>query len=159
MTFGDVRRSGELDLLRDLLDQHGGASPEQYVAAIEASADRRVLGGDLAVRLDLLRDVDFDGDDVPTDDYEFLPGDDVDFREDQVAWDEPEVRYWDVIVRASRHDLPTDLAERYCSDHEATGSPGSSGAYIGSWVDEDRLDELTAELEDRGFTVIRDSVR
>lgn len=159
MTFGDVRRSGDLDLLRDILDQHGGASLEAYVSAIEASAGRRVSADDLTVRLGLLRDVDFDGDDRPTDDYEFLPGDDVDFREDQVAWDEPEVRYWDVIVRASRHDLPADLAERYCSDRQATGSPGSSGAYIGSWVDEDRLGEVIAELEHRGFTVVNDSVR
>ena len=55
--------------------------------------------------------------------------------------------------RATPNSLPSDLAERYCSDHYATGSPISSGALIGSWVDPSRLDELLAELAARGYVV------
>ena len=151
--IGDVRRSGDLDHLEDLLDGYGGASMEQYAAAIEVAAGLPVGGGDIAARLAALDDVDFAGVDAATDEYDYLPADDHDFREEQVAWDEPEVRYWDVISQATPNSLPSDLAERYVPDHYATGSPGSSGALMGSWVDPARLDELLAELEARGYVV------
>lgn len=154
MNFGDVRRSADLDQLKELLEDHGNASLKQYVVGIESVAGQSG-DGDIATRLASLHGFDFRGDDTATDDYEYLPGDDVDFREEQVAWDEPEVRYWDVIARATSGDLPADLAAEYCSDYHATGSPGSSGAYIGSWVDAARLDELIVEIEARGYTVNR----
>ena len=151
--IGDVRRSGDLDHLEELLDGYFGASLEQYAAAIAAAAGRPAGGGDIAVRLAMLDDVDFAGVETATDEYDRLPGDDYDVREDLVAWDEPVVRYWDVISRATPTSLPSDLAERYSSDHYATTGPWSSGALIGSWVDPARLDELLAELEARGYVV------
>ena len=150
--IGDVRRSGDLDQLEDLLDGYG-ASLEQYAAAIEMAAGLPVGGGDIAARLAALDAVDFAGFDAETDEYESLPADDHDFRDEQVAWGEPEVRYWDVISQATPNSLPSDLAERYVSDHYATGSPCSSGALIGSWADPARLDDLLAELEARGYVV------
>ena len=101
------------------------------------------------MRLRALDDFDFAGEDEAT-------GDDVDFREEQIAWDEPEVRFWDVLAGATARDLPSDLAAGYCTDQYATDSPGSSGAFINSSVDEDRLAELAAELEARGYTVLAD---
>jgi len=152
MNVGDVRRSGDLDQLEDLVGAWG-ASLEQYAAGIEAAAGRSDRSGDIAARLAALDDVDFAGVYTATDEYDVLPADDHDFREELVAWDEPEVRYWDVISQATPTSLPSDLAERYSSDHYATGSPGSSGALMGSWVDPARLDELIAELEARGYVV------
>jgi len=157
MNIGDVRRSGDLDQLEELLDGYYGVTLEQYAAAIEAAAGRSAGGGDIAARLAALDDIDFGGVETATDEYDNLPADDHDFREDQVAWDEPVVRYWDVICQATPTSLPSDLAARYCSDHYATGSPGSSGDLMGSWVDPARLDELIAELEARGYVVHRRS--
>jgi hypothetical protein len=153
MNIGDVRRSGDLDHLEELLDGYFGASLEQYAAAIEAAAGRSAGRGDIGARLAMLDDVDFAGVHTATEEYDGLPADDYDVREDLVAWDEPVVRYWDVIIRATPTSLPSDLAERYSSDHYATGSPWSSGALIGSWVDPARLDELLAELAARGYVV------
>lgn len=159
MNFGDVRRSGDMDELEELLSGYGYASPEQYVTGIERAAGRPPGSGDLSTRLQALNDVVFEGDDTATDDYDYLPGDDVDFREEQIAWDEPAVRYWDALASATARDLPSDLATEYCTDRYATGSPGSSGSFIDSSVDEDRLAELVAELEARGYAIIRDQPR
>jgi hypothetical protein len=155
MNFGDVRFAGDIDTLEDLLSAYG-ASAEQYVAAIERAAGRPPGNGELSTRLQALDDVVFAGDDTATDDYDYLPGDDHDFREEQIAWDEPAVRYWNALAGATARDLPSDLATEYCTDRYATGSPGSSGSFIDSSADPDRLAELVAELEARGYTVIRD---
>ena len=156
MNFGDVRRGGDIDELEDLLSWHGDASLEQYIAGIERAAGRPPGSGALWTRLKALDDFVFEGDDTATDDYDYLPGDDFDFREEQIPWDEPQVRFWDVLAGATARDLPSDLAAEYCTDQYATGSPGSSGAFINSSVDEDRLAELVAELEARGYTVRAD---
>ena len=158
MNFGDVRRSGDIDTLEDLLSGYG-ASPEQYIAAIERAAGRPPGSGELSTRLKAVDDFVFAGEHEVTDDYDYLPGDDVDYREEQIVWDEPVVRYWDALAGATACDLPSDLATEYCVDRYATGSPGSSGSFIDSSVDEDRLAELVAELEAWGYTVIRDQPR
>lgn len=155
MNFGDVRRSGDVDELEHLLSEYGGASPEHYVSAIERAAGRSPAAGDVVTRLKALHDCKFDGDDTATDDYECVPGDDVDFREERIAWDEPEVRYWDVIAGATARDLPSDLVAEYCINSYATGSPGSSGSFIDSSVDPQRLVDLVAQLEARGYTIHR----
>ena len=156
MNFGEVRRGGDIDELEDLLSWHGDASLEQYIAGIERAAGRPPGSGDLFMRLRALDDFDFAGEDEATDDYDYLPSDDVDLGEEQIALDEPEVRFWDVLAGATARDLPSDLAAGYCTDQYATDSPGSSGAFINSSVDEDRLAELVAELEARGYTVLAD---
>ena len=79
----------------------------------------------------------------------------MDFREERIAWDEPEVRYWDVIAGATARDLPSDLVAEYCINSYATGSPGSSGSFIDSSVDPLRLVDLVAQLEARGYTIHR----
>ena len=84
MNFGEVRRGGDIDELEDLLSWHGDASLEQYIAGIERAAGRPPGSGDLFMRLRALDDFDFAGEDEAT-------GDDVDFREEQIAWDEPVV--------------------------------------------------------------------
>lgn len=159
MNFGDVRRSGDIDELERVLSGWCGASPEQYVEAIERAAGRRPDSQDLVMRLHAVSDYAFEGERTATDEYECLPGDDEDFREEQIAWDEPEVRYWSVIAGATADDLPSDLAAEHCVDRYATGSPGSSGSFIDSSVDPDRLNELIAELEVRGYAVLRDHPR
>ena len=120
---------------------------------IERAAGRPAETGEIATRLEALRDFVFKGDDTATDDYDYLPADDVDFRDEQVAWDEPAVRYWNMIAGATARDLPSDLT-KYCADRHATGSPGSSGAFIDSSVDPDQLAVLITELEARGYTII-----
>ncbi len=158
MTFGDLRRSSDpddIEQLESLLEEWSEASLEHYLTAIERAAGQARADGGLTGRLAALSDVDFEGTDEPSDDYEYLPGDDVDFRDEQIPWDEPEVRYWDVITRASGVDLPADLVERYCTVRHATGSPGSSGSYIGTSVDESKLDELVDVLRSRSHVVVR----
>lgn len=156
MYVKDLRRPGQLEELEELLDGHFGATVEQYVAAIEAAAGRPSKGGDLAARLAALDDFEFAGDDVTTDDYDGLPADDhILDPDDGVQWGEPEVRYWDVISKATENDLPWDVDASYTADSYATGSPGSSGAHIGSFVDPDRLEELIAEVEALGYVVHR----
>ena len=155
MNFGDVRRSGDLDALEHLLSGYGEASLEDYVSAIERAAGRPSGAGDLATRLAALQDCEFGGESTATDDYDCIPGDDVEYREEQIAWDEPEVRYWNVIAGATARDLPSDLVVKYCVDSYATGSPGSSGAFIDSSVDPLRLADLVTELEARGYTIHR----
>lgn len=159
MDFGDLRRDRDIDGLERHLPGNGCDSLEQYVAGIERAAGRPPGSGEISTRLEALRDFVFDGDDTATDDYDYLPADDVDFREEQIAWDEPAVRYWNVIAPATAHDLPSDLAAEYCADRYATGSPGSSGEFIDSSVDPDRLGELIAELEARRYKIIRDQPR
>lgn len=156
MNFGDIRRSGDLDALEDLLVGYDFSSLEQYVAGIERAAGRLPGSGDPGTRLKSLDDFVFEGEREATDDYNYLPGDNEDFREEQIAWDESDVRFWGELAGATARDLPSDLAAEYCADQYATGSPVSSGAFINSSVDEDRLAELVVELEARGYTVVAD---
>lgn len=60
MNIGDVRRSGDLVQLEDLLGSYE-ASLEQYAAAIEAAVGRSAGGGDIEARLAALDDIDFTG--------------------------------------------------------------------------------------------------
>ena len=83
------------------------------MAGIEAAAGRPSEGGDLATRLAALDDFEFAGDDTETEDYDSLSAHDEDVRDEEIPWDEPAVRYWDVISNATENDLPADLAERH----------------------------------------------
>ena len=66
------------------------------------------------------------------------------------------VRFWDVLAGATARNLPSDPAAKYYVDRFATGSPGSSGSFIDSSVDPDRLADLVADLEVRGCAILRD---
>ena len=70
--FGDLRRSGDLDELADRLDQLCQGSLEEYIEAIERSAEREPESGDLGQRLAALDDVVFDG--VPEEECELVGG-------------------------------------------------------------------------------------
>jgi hypothetical protein len=127
---------------------------EQNAAEIEAAADTPSMGGDFAVRLAALDSFEFAGDDATTDECDGLPAADHILDPDGgVQWCEPKVLYWDVVSNATENDLAKGLAKASRANQYATGSPGSSGAHIGSFVDPDWLEELIVELEARGYVV------
>ncbi len=126
MNFGDVRRGGDIDELEDLLSWHGDASLEPYIAGIERAAGRPPGSGALWTRLKALDDFVFAGEDEATDDYDYLPGDDFGFREEQSPWDGPQVRSG--TCSPERPAPVSGLAAAYCTDQYASGSPWLIGA-------------------------------
>ena len=124
-----------------------------YVASIERSSERQLASGDLSARLQALNDVNYDGETVETD------GESVTFPDDghELNHDGEDVDvepYWRVIYNAMNQDLPTDVREAHCRERE-----GGSMVWWGrldTSIIPGHLATLIANLESRGYTVLRD---
>ena len=73
--------------------------------------------------------------------------------EAEVAPDE-EFRGYDIIAKAMSNDIPRDLFDEFARSRSGD-SPAFSG-HIDDSVASERLDELIAALEARGYTVVRE---
>jgi hypothetical protein len=154
--FGDLRRNGDLEELGTRLDNFGEATVEEYVKAIEQSADRSPFGKDLSERLASLADVSFDGlseEEFDPENGRFLTADSQDFRSFHEIEEAPddEFRGYQQIAFAMSSDIPTDLFEQFAGSRQGD-SPAFSGN-IDESVSADQLPALIAALEARGYTV------
>jgi hypothetical protein len=141
-TFGELRRSGVLDLLAERLESWE-LTVDGYVDAIERAAGRAPVAQDLAERLAALHDVDFDGDDD-------APADDDDVR----ALHEIDNEIADVFAHTVQTRMLDDVPAELLHEFDAVRSPMFVDHRIGV-IDPDRLDEVIAALAARGVTVHR----
>ena len=141
--FGELRRSGELDLLRERLSDYD-LSLDAYMATIERSAGRVPAGPDPQERLAALDDVEFDGDDEAN-----APSDSDDFGSE--TDDEVEDHYMHMIETAMCEDVPADILDAF----DARITP-MFVEYEMAAVEAERLDEMIAALEARSFTIVRE---
>lgn len=143
--FGELRRSGDLGALAEALEDYD-ISLSDYVAAIERSSGRAAAGTDLGERLTALDDVTFGGDDDAN-----APADSDRCRSESDLDEEVEDHYGHVIEIGMADDVPADIFDEFCTRQ----SPMFVDYEI-SYVEDERLDEMIAALEERGYTVIRD---
>lgn len=157
--FGDLRRHGDLDELGERLGNFGEATVDEYVAAIEQSADRSPVSDDLAERLASVADVPFDGlteEEFDPENGRYLPADGTDFRSEWEIEEAPaeEYRGYQVIAQAMSRDIPIDVFKQFAESRHGN-SPAFSG-HIDDSVPADQLDGLIAVLKARGYTVVQD---
>lgn len=145
LDFGELRRSGDLEMLADELERHD-LSLLDYVAAIERSAGRAAAVTELGDRLAALGDVSFAGDDDSG-----APSDSDRLRSESDLDEEVEDHFGHVLETSMSGDVPADLFDEFC----VRQSPMFVDYEI-SYVEDERLDAMIAALEARGYTVIRD---
>ena len=143
--FGELRRSGELDVLEERLNDYD-LSVEAYISVIERSAGRVPDGDDLSERLAAVDDVDFDGDDEAN-----APSDSDDFRASWEIENEVEDHYMHTIEQGMCSDVPADILDAF----DAWIHP-MFVEYETAAVEAERLDEMIEVLVARSFVVIRD---
>jgi hypothetical protein len=84
-----------------------------------------------------------------------LPADSDDFRSSWEIEDAPseEFRGYQIIARAMSNDIPADVFDTFAESRYGD-SPAFSG-HIDDVVESDRLEDLIAALEARGYKVIQ----
>jgi hypothetical protein len=157
--FGDLRRQGDLDEIGERLGKFGEGTVDEYVTAIEQSADRSRGSGDLAERLASVADVPFGGvteEEFVPENGRSLPADSTDFRSEWEIEEAPaeEYRGYQLIAQAMSRDIPSDVFEQFAESRHGN-SPAFSG-HIDDSVPADQLESLIAVLKARGYTVVRD---
>ena len=119
---------------------------EDYVGAIESAVNRMSAGPEVAARLAALHDVEFEGDDDKN-----APSDSTDFRSEDELDNEVEDPYTHTIETRMCDDVPADILKAF----DAIQSPIFVD-YKSASVQAERLDEVIAALEARGFSVLRE---
>ena len=142
---GDLRRSGDLEMLAERLETWD-LSLNDYIAAIEQAAGRTPTSPHPGERLAALNDVDFDGDDDAN-----APSDSTNFRSAYELDNEVEDRFTHTLETRMCDDVPADILSAF----NAVQEPMFVDDEI-AFVDPERLDDITSALEARGFTVIRE---
>ena len=142
--FGELRRSGDLEMLTDRLGPWD-LSLSDYIAAIEQAAERTPTSPDLGERLAALDDVDFDGDDDAN-----APSDSTNFRSEYELDNEVEDHFTHTLETRMCDDVPADILIAF----DALQNPMFVDYQI-AFVPAERLDAMISALEARGFTVIR----
>jgi len=143
--FGDLRRSGDLEMLAERLETWD-LSLNDYIAAIEQAAERTPTSPNLGERLADLNDVDFDGDDDAN-----APSDSTNFRSEYELDNEVEDHFTHTLETRMCEDVPADILNAF----DAVQNPMFVDYQI-AFVPAERLDAMISALEARGFTVIRD---
>lgn len=143
--FGDLRRSGDLEMLAERLETWD-LSLNDYIAAIEQAAGRTPTSPDPSERLAALNDVDFDGDDDAN-----APSDSTNFRSEYEIDNEVEDHFTHALETRMCEDVPADILNAF----DAVQDPMFVDYQI-AFVDAERLADMISALEARGFTVIRD---
>lgn len=143
--FGDLRRSGDLEMLAERLE-NWDLSLNDYVAAIEQAAGRTPTSQDLGERLATLNDVDFDGDDDAN-----APSDSTNFRSEDELDNEVEDHFTHTLETRMCEDVPVDILNAFDAVQASMFVD-----YQAAFVTAERLDDMIGALEARGFTVIRD---
>ena len=143
--FGDLRRSGDLEMLAERLE-NWDLSLNDYIAAIEQAAGRTPANPDLGERLAALNDVDFDGDDDTN-----APSDSTNFRSEYELDNEVEDHFTHTLETRMCDDVPADILNAF-----DTVQNSMFVDYQGAFVTAERLDDMIDALEACGFIVIRD---
>ena len=144
-TFGDLRRSDELDLLADRLDQRC-CEAEDYVTAIERAAGRTATGS-WEERLAALASVAFEGDDESN-----APGDgeSIYSTDEQAEMGDGTGVRLGYLESAMGDDLPDDLLEQFAR------SDAMFNAETVWWLEDDHVQPMIAALKGRGYSVVED---
>lgn len=142
--FGDLRRSGDLEMLAERLETWD-LSVNDYIAAIEQAAGRTPATPDLGERLAALNDVDFDGDDDAN-----APSDATNFRSEYELDNEVEDHFTHTLETRMCDDVPADILHAFDAVQNSMFVD-----YRSAFVTAERLDDMIVALEARGFTVIR----